>query len=122
MHLKEIVSFLQVLQYLIGKSAVIFFSPRAATKLLSLPPSSPTGNKVWGDPFYFLIFAFSGLPILAPINVPAVSLISIGEIKLIISRIFLPSSLYFFILSIISFIALLSLICSTVVNILDSSL
>lgn len=63
-----------------AKSAFIFPSSIAAWKLLSLPPSSPTGNSVCGLPVSSLCFAFSGLPIRAPMNVPHLSLILTGSI------------------------------------------
>src|SRR3989344_2548245 len=69
-----------------GNSAVIFPASKALWKHLSLPPSSPIGNNVWGLPVSCLIFAFSGLPILAPINVPALSRTGNADIVLTKSK------------------------------------
>ena len=61
---------------MIGNSEVTYPFVITSRKFLNRPPSFPTGNKKFGDPFMSLIFAFSGRPILAPIAVPFLSRIS----------------------------------------------
>src|SRR3989338_3496820 len=81
----SMVSFLQFSQKYIGSSASIIPISRALWNDLILPPCLPTGNIVCGSPSSFLVLAFSGLPILAPINVPDLSLIFISDMEFILS-------------------------------------
>ncbi len=76
-HLLKGVSFLHVSQLNIFMSAIIFPASSVDCMLLSLPPWFPTGNNACGLPVSFRIFAFSGRPILAPMNVPHLSFIVI---------------------------------------------
>src|SRR3989344_2290765 len=83
-HTENIVSFSHFSHKYIGKSAVMPPCSNAAWTHLSLPPSLPTGKSMCGLPFSFLIFAFSGLPILEPMNVPDLSRSFTEEILLIV--------------------------------------
>src|SRR3989338_1185582 len=73
-------------QLYVGKSDVIVFLLIASLKLLNRPPSFPTGNNTTGVPFIFLSFAFSGRPILVPINVPDLSRCLTGDFELICAK------------------------------------
>src|SRR3989338_10419709 len=82
-HMLNIVSLLHLSQKYVGNSAWTNPASKALWKDLILPPSLPIGNSVCGSPSSFLTFAFSGLPILAPIKVPDLSLSFTGETKFI---------------------------------------
>jgi hypothetical protein len=59
----------------LAKSTLTYASFIASIKLRLEPPDNPTGNNAWTSGRISLRFAFSGRPILAPMNSPALSLI-----------------------------------------------
>ena len=62
----------------------------ALWKLRSRPPSFPTGKRTCGDPVSSRCFAFSGLPMRVPMNVPDLSRSVMGEKVLMSSTIDFP--------------------------------